>query len=104
MQQPPSGDYINWLQLQDGQLRMEEAQLAAEEQWLRQREMALQQQRGMGIAQAVVFTLAKSYRRTPYERQKAWLSHKWAEFHSKRVALQGRRTWLQNEKRRFGLP
>lgn len=37
MQQPPTGDYVNWLRVQDGQLRMEEAQLAAEEQWLRQK-------------------------------------------------------------------
>ncbi len=103
MQQHSSGDYINWLRQQEGQLGMEEAQLLAEEQWLRQKEAELQQQQGARIAQAVLFALAKSYRRTPYERQRALLNRKWADFHSKRIALQARRSWLQGEKKKLGL-
>ncbi len=104
MQPHPSGEYINWLRQQDGQLKMEEAQLFAEEQWLQQREIELRQRRGTGIAQAVVFALAKSHRSTPYEKQRAWLHRKWADFHGKRIALQARRSWLDAEKRKYGLP
>ncbi len=104
MQHYPAGDYINWLRQQEGQLRMEEAQLFAEEQWLRQKEVELQQQQGARIAQAVLFALAKSNRSTPYQRQRAWLNRKWADFHGKRIALQARRSWLQAEKMKLGLP
>ena len=103
MQQPPN-DYINWLRMQDGQLAMEEAQLAAEEQWLRQEILEHNNNTGQRWGQAILHTLAKNYRSTPWQRQSFRLRDKYNELEQKRTALQARRIWLRQEKAKYGLP
>jgi hypothetical protein len=104
MQQPPINDYINWLRMQDSQLAMEETQLAAEEQWLQQKMWEHNNNTGARWGHALLYALAKSDRRTPWQRRAFWFRDKQHELEGKRAALQARRAWLQQEKARFGLP
>lgn len=104
MHQLPTNDYINWLRMQDGQLAMEEAQLAAKEQWLQQKILDHNNNRGQRWGQALLHVMAKSNRTTPWQRQSFRLRDKRNELEQKRRALQARRSWLQQEKAKHGLP
>jgi hypothetical protein len=104
MQQPPANDYVNWLRMQDGQLAMEEVQLAAEEQWLQQKILEHNNNTGQRVGQAILHTLAKSYRPTSWQRQSFQLRDKRNELEQKRRALHARRIWLQQEKVKYGFP
>ncbi len=115
MQQPPSEEYINWLQMQEGQVSMEEAQLAAEEQWLWQQEFERSESEDvLALTQMFLFAATRAYY-PPYfpysygappfypDRRSSWLSMKRRELEGKRMALQGKRMWLQAEKAKYSL-
>jgi hypothetical protein len=104
MHQPSTNDYINWLQVQDGQLAMEESQLAAEEQWLQQTRREHNNNSGARWGQAILHALAKSDYPTSWKKRSFWLHNKQHELLEKRAALQARRAWLQQEKAKYGLP
>ncbi len=104
MQQSPGNDYLNWLRMQDSQLAMEEAQLAAEERWLQQKIWEHNNNTGARWGQAILHGLARNYRPTSWQKHGYWLRDRGRELEGKRVALRARRSWLQQEKAKYGLP